>query len=146
MYLKAVRFHGEVRLFNWMRDDERKLTPDYKDAWMEGPAAENAYEEDDVVDLGDGRSVSMNDLGRGWNRRMGYVDESARILISAPELARELKVDPKVFRAWLRDEWRAGNKILAGHVHGHRWIFNKRDAGLLKVQYRKHIGRNEDLD
>ncbi len=113
---------------------------------MEGPAAENAYEEDDVVDLGDGRSVSMNDLARGWNRRMGKVDESALVSVTAPELARELKVDPKVFRAWLREQWRAGNRILAGHVHGQRWVFSKREAGLLKVQFRKHARPDEDSD
>ncbi|MBN8868747.1 MAG: hypothetical protein J0H66_02590 [Solirubrobacterales bacterium] len=112
---------------------------------MEGPAAENAYEEDEGF-WDNGKFVSMNDLARSWNRRMGRVDESALDTVTAPELARELKVEPKVFRAWLRDEWRAGNEILAGHVHQQRWIFNKRDAGLLKVQYRGHIGLDEVQD
>ena len=112
---------------------------------MEGPAAENAYEEG-VGFWDNGEYVSMNDLIRRWNRRMGVVDESAQIKVTAPELARELKVDPKAFRKWLRDEKSAGNEILAGHVPGQRWIFDKRDAGLLRVQYRRRSGHDAGLD
>lgn len=122
-----------------MSEIDDRVDPEDKDALLEGPAAENAYPEDVGIDL-DGELVSLNDLSRGYNEMRGLTDESALIHVTAPELARELKVDPKVFRAWLRDEWRAGNEILAGHSHGQRWIFDKRDAGLLKVQYRRHVG------
>lgn len=53
----------------WM---DRLLNP------LDGPASENAYPEDMMIEI-DGKEVPMNSSSREYNRRMGYVDEAAHI-------------------------------------------------------------------
>jgi len=38
------------------------------------------------------------------------------------EIARELDISPKTFRAWLRDRWRKGDPLLADHALNEHWI------------------------
>ena len=54
---------------------------------------------------------------------------------TASEIARQLGVDPKGLRAWLRAEWRSGNPLMA-HVKNQRWVFSSAEAEEIKAQYR----------
>lgn len=56
---------------------------------------------------------------------------------TAPEVARELQVDPTQFRDWLRSEWRSGNPLFAGHILNQRWEFSRQDAEKLKSEFRE---------
>ena len=50
---------------------ETPTSPELPDAALEGPAPTGAYTDADVVDLGDGKTVSMNELMDDWNKGMG---------------------------------------------------------------------------
>ena len=56
--------------------------------------------------------------------------------VTAPELARSVGADARTFREWLRDQWRAGHPLLAGHVLNARWLFSASDARQLAAEYR----------
>jgi TDG/mug DNA glycosylase family protein len=55
--------------------------------------------------------------------------------ISAVELAARLDVDPKRFRAWLRQQAAAGHPLLRDHRHGAGWIFSPEVAVALADAY-----------
>lgn len=57
-------------------------------------------------------------------------------MVTAVELARRVRANPKSFRAWLRREARAGHPLLAGHVHQGRWEFSDADAEQLAREFR----------
>ena len=64
-----------------MAEDERSEEERWMDRLlnpMEGPASENAYPEDMMIEI-DGKEVPMNSAARTYNRSMGYVDEAAHI-------------------------------------------------------------------
>src|SRR4051794_32504279 len=56
-------------------------------------------------------------------------------LVTAVELARELEVDPKRLRRWLRAQRELGHPLLGGHVHAARWEFSRDDADKLAVEF-----------
>lgn len=51
---------------------------------------------------------------------------------TAVEISRQLGVDPKHFRQWLRDQVQEGNPLVAHHRHNEPWIFSDADAGELE--------------
>jgi hypothetical protein len=55
--------------------------------------------------------------------------------VTASELARRVGDDPKVVRAWLREEWRDGHRLLRGHVLHARWLFSEADAETLAAEF-----------
>jgi hypothetical protein len=55
--------------------------------------------------------------------------------VTAVHLARRLGTDPKAFRLWLREQWRAGHPLLRGHVLHARWVFSEADAMELRQEY-----------
>jgi len=57
--------------------------------------------------------------------------------VSAPELARRLRVNPKTLRAWLRSLARVGHPLLSGHEHQGRWWFTEAEARQLAREYRE---------
>ena len=57
--------------------------------------------------------------------------------VTAGELADRLDVDPKTFRAWLRQRRKDGHELLADHVHGSGWHFTEAEAERLSVEYRE---------
>jgi hypothetical protein len=64
-------------------------------------------------------------------------------LVSADELARHLGVSGKALRAWLRQEVRLGNLLVASHVRHRRWLFTSDAARALAEQYRSRRGRRK---
>jgi hypothetical protein len=56
--------------------------------------------------------------------------------ITPNELARRLGISPKTLRAWLRGQKKAGNPLVALHMHYDRWFFTPEVAGELAHQYR----------
>jgi hypothetical protein len=52
-------------------------------------------------------------------------------------LAARLGVTPKSLRGWLRAGSAAGHPILAGHVHGQRWIFSGTESDQLATEFRQ---------
>lgn len=57
--------------------------------------------------------------------------------VSAPDLARRLGVSPKTLRAWLREQARNGDPLVADHEHQGRWRFTEGEARQLGEQYRR---------
>lgn len=57
-------------------------------------------------------------------------------MVTAVELARRLRVNPKTLRAWLRGQARAGHPLLASHLHYGRWEFTEDEADQLAREYR----------
>lgn len=63
-------------------------------------------------------------------------------IVTAVDLARKLRVGPKAFRQWLRDQARAGNGIAASHLKNERWEFTESEADVLAFEFRAaHGGR-----
>lgn len=59
-------------------------------------------------------------------------------VVTAVELAGRLRVDPKVFRGWLRRQAAAGHELLRTHQHQASWTFTEDEAGQLAVEYRRN--------
>jgi hypothetical protein len=55
--------------------------------------------------------------------------------VSAPELARRVRVSPRTLRAWLRSLARAGHPLLCGHEDHGRWWFTEAEARQLAREY-----------
>lgn len=51
--------------------------------------------------------------------------------VTAVDLARRVKVDPKRFRSWLREQARAGHPLLRAHQHRDAWVFTREEADAL---------------
>jgi len=60
-------------------------------------------------------------------------------VLTAPDLAKRIGVDPKRFRAWLRAEAAAGHPLLASHEHNQRWEFVQREAKQLVREFRSGV-------
>lgn len=58
------------------RKKERDFDPEDKDSAWEGPAAENAYPEDEMITI-DGVEKPANEALRYYNKVHGLVDEAA---------------------------------------------------------------------
>lgn len=56
-------------------------------------------------------------------------------MVTAVELARQLGVDPKQLRGWLRGQARGGHPLLASHLHYERWEFSDLDAAELAAEF-----------
>lgn len=56
--------------------------------------------------------------------------------VTAVDLARRLKVDPKRFRGWLREKARTGHPLLRAHQHRDSWIFTRQEAERLAAEFR----------
>lgn len=65
--------------------------------------------------------------GHGAHRRNCAASYTPSV-VTAPELAERLRVDPKRLRAWLRANAAAGHPLLASHEHNQRWEFTEREA------------------
>lgn len=57
--------------------------------------------------------------------------------ITAPELARRLRVDPKALRRWLRDLATRGHPLTVGHERWARWRFSSDEADALAGMYER---------
>lgn len=55
--------------------------------------------------------------------------------ITPIELAKELGVDPRRLRRWLRAQRDSGHPLLGGHVDFARWEFSRRDADQLAADF-----------
>lgn len=55
--------------------------------------------------------------------------------VTAVELARQLGVDPKVLRNWLRRKAASGHPLLQGHAHNDAWVFSAADARVLAREF-----------
>jgi hypothetical protein len=62
------------------------------------------------------------------------------VIVTAPELARRLRVDPKALRGWLRAQARASHPILSDHRHYQRWEFTGEEADTLANEYENRSG------
>jgi TDG/mug DNA glycosylase family protein len=58
-------------------------------------------------------------------------------VVTAVELAGRLRVDPKVFRGWLRRQAAAGHELLRTHQHRASWTFTEDEARQLAAEYRR---------
>jgi hypothetical protein len=57
-------------------------------------------------------------------------------ILTATELANELKVNPRRLRRWLRAQKAAGHPLLGGHLTSARWEFSRQDADRLIADFR----------
>jgi hypothetical protein len=57
--------------------------------------------------------------------------------VTPSELARELGVDPKSLRAWMRARASAGDPLFSRHGHGARWRFSLAEARGVVDRYRR---------
>jgi hypothetical protein len=64
--------------------------------------------------------------------------------ITSVELAARLDVDPKRFRAWLRQQAAAGHPLLRDHRHGAGWTFAPETAVALADAYQSGHAPSSD--
>jgi len=57
--------------------------------------------------------------------------------MTAVDLAKRLRVDPRMFRAWLRRQADAGHPLLKTHQHGERWTFRAEEAAQLEREFQQ---------
>jgi TDG/mug DNA glycosylase family protein len=65
-------------------------------------------------------------------------------VVTAVELAGRLRVDPKVFRAWLRRQAAAGHELLRTNQHQASWTFTEDEARQLAAEYRRSTAGPSD--
>jgi hypothetical protein len=79
--------------------------------------------------------LAVDSLGTVRERLSTERWENVPEIVTANEIAKDLGVDPKRLRRWLRAQKEAGHPLLGGHLTYAKWEFSRPDADRLAQEF-----------